>query len=173
MGLGRIGLAALVCIAVAPSAGTAQQSIEQLLKFAKSEKVGALRVHMTDAEVKAVLPAPPARSAERYVARGGFYRATWTYAATGLTLAMSAERKGGTQLVEAITCSGRCALKTARGIGIGSSLAEVQQAYAAEFNKAESKLPGSLVAGPKKGAGLAFTLTAGKVTAFVLSADAE
>ena len=169
--LGLIGVVVSALLAFLPAAAEQPKSVEELFKFAKSEKIGELRVHMTDAEVRQVLTAKPARSAER---RGsdGLYYGTWTYAALGLNLAMTAERKGTTQQILSITCSAKCPSKTARGIGLGSTLADVQKAYAAEFNPAQSRLPGRFVAGTKN-AGLVFSLTAGKVSAILLAATVD
>jgi hypothetical protein len=143
-----------------------------MFKLMKTEKIGALRLEMKEAQIKQVLPKAPARSAEKLWGADGQYHSKWTYAAQGLTLGMVAEKKGGAKSLESIGCSARCTLKSARGIGIGSTLADVQKVYAAEFNKEESTLPGHFVAGTIYG-GLIFNFKAGKVSAMYLGAAAE
>ena len=171
--LARAAIAGLAALAfAATSAAETKKSEEEMFKLMKTEKVGELRLEMKEAQIKQVLPAAPKRSAEKLWGADGRYHSKWTYAAQGLTLGMVAEKKGRAKSLESIGCDGKCTLKTTRGIGIGSTLAEVQKAYAAEFNKEESKLPGSFVAGTIYG-GLMLDFKAGKVSAFYLGAAAE
>ena len=171
--LARAAIAGLAALALAATAAAeTKKSEEELFKLMKTEKIGELRLEMTEAQIKQVLPAAPKRSAEKLWGADGRYHSRWTYSAQGLTLGMVADKKGGPKSLESIGCDGRCTLKTTRGIGIGSTLAEVQKAYAAEFNKEESKLPGIFVAGTIYG-GLILNFKAGKVSALYLGAAAE
>jgi hypothetical protein len=141
-------------------------------KLMKSEKIGELKYDMPEAQVKQAVPGQPARGPDQHWGADGQYHQKWTYAQQGLKLSMVSEKKGGAKTLESIQCSARCTLKSARGIGVGSPLADVQKAYAAEFNKEDSKLPGIFVAGTIYG-GLIFNFKAGKVSVMYLGAAAE
>jgi len=168
----RGGLAVVAAIALALPALAQQKSEDELFKLMKSEKIGDLKLEMTEAQVKQLLPAQPARAREQLWGADGQYHQKWTYAPQGLRLSMVSEKKGAAKTLESIECSARCTLKSTRGVGIGSALADVQKAYAAEFNKEESKLPGIFVAGTIYG-GLIFNFKAGKVSVMYLGAAAE
>lgn len=139
--------------------------------FMNKERVGELRIGTTQAEIARLLPGQAQRGRERYEAADGMYRQKWTYAGQGIVLSLSADKKGAPKTVDGITCGTRCTLKTTRGIGIGSPLADVQKSYAAEYNTDESK-PDIFVAGSMYG-GLILNFKGGKVSAFFLGAAAE
>ena len=165
-------LAGFVVLALTGAAAAQEKSQEELFKLMKSEKIGELRIDMTEAQIKQVLPTKPARSREQLWGADGQYHQKWSYAGQGLTLGVVSEKKGGAKTLEMIDCSARCTLKSARGIGIGSTLDDVQKAYGAEFNKEESKLPEMFVAGTIYG-GLILKMKAGKVSNIFLGAAAE
>jgi hypothetical protein len=170
------GLASVVVVALAafaPAGASAQQKGEDAaFKFMKSEKLGELKLEMPEAEIAKLLPAKPARGREQLWGADGQYHQKWTYGAQGLTLGMVSEKMGAAKSLESITCAARCALKTSRGIGLGSTLADAQKAYAAEFNKEESTKPGVFVAGSIYG-GLILNFKGGRVSAMFLGAAAE
>ncbi|HEY7608897.1 MAG TPA: hypothetical protein VIF14_06670 [Alphaproteobacteria bacterium] len=171
----RLSLAAGVVAgiaALASGAGAQQKSEDEMFKLMKSERIGALRLDMTEAQVKQILTARPVISREQLWGADGQYHLKWTYGAQGVRLGLVSEKKGGPKIVESIDCTARCTLTSARGIGIGSTLADVQKAYAAEFNKDESKLPQLFVAGTIYG-GLLLKFKAGKVSSMFLGAAAE
>ena len=161
----------LAALAVAVFAASPAVAQKDNFEFLKKETIGELRMGTTQAEVARLLPGQPQRNRERLEEADGKYRQKWTYARQGIVLSMSSDKKGAPKIVDGITCDARCTLKTSRGIGIGSSLADVQKAYAVEFNKEESKLPGSYVAGSIYG-GLILNFKGGKVSAFFLGAAA-
>lgn len=161
-------LAALgAAILAAPPAAADKHHFE----FMNKERVGELRIGTTQAEIARLLPGQPQRGRERYESADGMYRQKWIYARHGIELSVASEKKGAPKSADGIACKARCALKTARRIGIGSPLADVQKAYAAEYNKDESK-PDIYVAGSIYG-GLIFNFQGGKVSAFFLGAAAE
>ena len=161
-------LAALAAaILAAPPAAADKHNFE----FMNKERIGELRMGSTQADIARLLPGQPQRNRERYEAADGMYRQTWTFPRHGVVLRVSSDKKGAPKTVDGITCGPRCALKTSRGIGIGSPLADVQKAYAAEYNKEESK-PDIFVAGSIYG-GLILNFKGGKVSAFFLGAAAE
>ena len=165
--------AALAGLAILAAPSAAQQKSEDAaFKFMKSETIGALKLDMSEAAIAKLLPAKPARSREQLWGADGQYHQKWSYRAQGLTLGMVSEKKGEAKSLESVTCAARCTLKTSRGIGLGSTLADAQKAYAAEFNKEESK-PGVFVAGSIYG-GLVLNFDkAGRVSAMFLGAAAE
>jgi hypothetical protein len=165
------GLAGLALVALALPAA-AETKGEDAFKFMHSEKIGELKLDMTEAQIASVLPAKPARTREQLWGADGQYHLKWSYRAQGLTLGMVSEKKGGAKKLESITCDARCTLKTSRGIGLGSTQADAQKAYAAEFNKEDSTKPGVFVAGSIYG-GLILNFKAGKVSAIFLGAAAE
>jgi len=160
--------AALAILAFAAPAAADKHHFE----FMKKETVGPLRLEMTEAQVSQAVPGKPARGREQKWEADGLFHQKWTWGTQGLELGMASEKKGGAKTLESIKCTARCTLKTGRGIGIGSTLAEVQKAYAAEFNKEDSKLPGNFVAGSIYG-GLILNFRGGKVSAMFLGAAAE
>lgn len=164
-------LAGLALFAFAAPAA-AERSEDAAFKFMKGEKFGELKLDMTEAEIAKVLPAKPVRSREQLWGADGQYHLKWTYRAQGLTLGMVSEKKGAAKVLESIKCAARCTLKTSRGIGLGSTLADAQKAYAAEFNKEESKA-GVFVAGSIYGGLILNFDKAGKVSAMFLGAAAE
>ncbi len=166
------GLAGFCLLAFAGTAPAQQKSDEEMFKLMKSETIGELRIGAPEAEIKRALAEQPKRTREIFQAADGRYVQRWTYAKQGLELRMGADKKGAPKAIDAIDCRAPCALKSSRGIGIGSTLADAQQAYAAEFNKEESKLPELLVAGTIYG-GLLLKFKAGKVSAMFLGAAAE
>jgi len=170
--LARWGLAGLAAIAFALPTLAQKKGEDEMFKLMKIETIGALKLEIPEAQVKQVVPGQPARAAETHWGADGQYHQTWTYAQRGLKLSLVSEKKGGAKTLESVQCGARCTLKTARGIGIGSPLADVQTAYAAEFNKEESELPGTFVAGTIYG-GLIFNFKAGKVSVMFLGAAAE
>jgi hypothetical protein len=170
--IARAGLAGIAALALACAAAAQQKSEEEMFKLMKIEKLGELKLEMTEAQLKQVLPAQPARAREQLWGADGQYHQKWTYAQRGLRLSMVSEKKGAAKTLESIECSARCTLKSTRGVGVGSPLADVQKAYAAEFNKEESKLPGIFVAGTIYG-GLIFNFKAGTVSVMYLGAAAE
>ena len=141
-------------------------------EFMKKETVGPLRLDMTEAQIAQALAGKPARGREQKWEADGLYHQKWSYGAQGLKLGMAAEKKGGAKTLASIECAARCTLKTSRGIGIGSTLEDVQKAYAAEFNKEDSKLPGAFVAGSIYG-GLMISFKGGKVDGMFLGPAAE
>lgn len=140
-------------------------------EFMNKERIGALRIGMSEAEVRRALPGQPRRTREQFQAADGRYVLRWKYPEHGIELVMGAEKKGAAKQIDTIRCQGSCTLRTARGVGIGSALADVEKAYAAEFNKEDSGKD-VFVAGSIYG-GLIFNFKAGKVSAMLLGAAAE
>lgn len=101
----------------------------------------------------------------------GTYVQTWKYPKQGLTLVVASEERAGPKNVASILARAPCALKTTRGIGVGSSLGEVRKAYAQEQNREETTTD-RFVAGSIY-SGVIFELTGRKVTSIFIGAAAE
>jgi len=136
------------------------------------ERIGDLRIGLSEKEVKKVVKCPLKLGPEEFWAADGAYHQEWRYATCGLTLGMVSEKKSGSKSVESITVVSPSRLSTKRGIRIGSSGQEVMNAYKSEWNEEESKHFGRFVAGSIFG-GLMFDIRDGKVTGIFLGAAAE
>src|SRR4051812_47329402 len=85
---------------------------------------------------------------------------------------MASDAKNGAKTVATITATAPCALETARGIRIGSSIAEVTKAYKKVQDKEQSVAGKSFVAGSIYG-GVIFSFKDGKVSQIFIGAAAE
>ncbi|MCB1092833.1 MAG: hypothetical protein KDL87_14955 [Verrucomicrobiae bacterium] len=96
----------------------------------------------------------------------------WKFKKQGVTLNMASGSEGGAKTVLSITAVSPCKLATARGIKIGSSEAEVREAYG-KVEAREDSVPGeTFVAGSIYG-GVIFTFKDGKVAKIFVGAAAE
>ena len=102
----------------------------------------------------------------------GDFAAPWEYPVKGLSLGMKAPAKDGPLTVESITCLGPCALKTDRGIGVGSSPAEVAAAYGDREDKDHPATEVRFVVDSLFG-GILFNFEGGKVSSIFIGASAE
>lgn len=165
-------LATAAAMLAAPALGLSSPALaDDDFKLMKAETIGALKVGMAEADLRKIIPAQPQRGRDAYRGADGLYQQKWTYPKQGLSLWMVSEKARQPKSIDSITCTAGCTLRTARGIGIGSAEADVQKAYAAEFNKEESKA-GVFVAGSIYG-GLIVNTKGGKVTSLFLGAAAE
>jgi len=131
--------------------------------FYKHEQLGALKLDMPAARLQ--VPAEckqPQKNAETMWGADGLYHQTWKYPACGLEIGLSAEKPKGAQSVFSITIKSPSRLRTARGIGLGSSLQQVRQTYAKDLQPSEAG-SASLVAGSGY-PGMCFQFKAGKLT---------
>ena len=136
------------------------------------ERLGKLQLGLGEKEVKQIISGKPQLGREELWGADGQYHQEWRYPAAGITLGMASEKKGGPKSVFSITITSPSTLQTQRGIGIGSTEAEVATAYGA-FRNAEDSKPGEvLVAGSIFG-GAMFHLQQGKVSRIFIGAAAE
>lgn len=138
----------------------------------KEERIGPLRVDQPAAEAERLITCPVQRGPVELWGADGDSHQAWTAPACGLTLDLSAAESAGPQTLAAITLTRPSAWKTARGIGIGSTEAEVMTAYGRDHNAEESQAGNLFVAGSVYG-GLLFTFEGGRVTQIFLGAAAE
>lgn len=136
------------------------------------ESIGGLRVGSPEKEVLKAIACKVQRGREQLEGATGDYVEDWKFPGCGVTLGMGSERKGGKKSVRSIAVTSPCAFQTKLGIRIGSTEAEVIQAYGRFRDEEWTKKGESFVAGSVYG-GLIFTLTGGKVTKIFLGAAAE
>lgn len=141
--------------------------------FALMEKdgAGALRLGVSEAEVLALFSDPDEKSAANIWGADGLEHQDWHYVQRGIELNMI-KNKDGRQVVNRILIKSPCDLKTKRGIGIGSTVPEVQNAYKDEINPQDSKVSAKLIAGTIYG-GIIFSLKDGIVSSIFIGAAAE
>lgn len=82
-------------------------------------------------EITKVLGSPDSRSKPIEWAADGLLHEDWAWAGKGLVLNMSSDKNNvdSSLSISSITAIAPCAFKTKAGMGIGSSYAEVQEAY--------------------------------------------
>jgi len=165
----RLFFCASALLALSLLAGTAAAGEGEDLSA--REKIGELRLLAPAAAVKKLL-GPPAQKG-KVVSEGadGSFVQRWEYPAQGISIEMAAARRKGPQKVASIAVKAPCALKTSRGIGIGSTVAELTRIYGAEKN-AEDSTEERFVAGSIYG-GVLFGLKEGRVVTIFVGAAAE
>ncbi|HEX8954733.1 MAG TPA: hypothetical protein VF798_00570 [Burkholderiaceae bacterium] len=136
-----------------------------------AEHLGALRLHLSEAEAKQAVACPVTAGKEQKWDADGAFHQEWHFAC-GVDLGMASERKGGKKTVQTIKIHGASTLKTSRGIGLGASEQDVTKAYAKEWSKDESKMPDLFVAGSLYG-GVMFTFKERRVAEIFVGAAAE
>ena len=95
----------------------------------KDEAIGGVAMQMTDKQVIAVLGKPSKKSAPLTEEATGDITAEWTWRAAGITVLFS--NANAQPKVRSITLAVPSALKTKKGVGIGSSRADLDAAYGA------------------------------------------
>jgi hypothetical protein len=159
----------LAALAIVGLIGTAAVAGEE---FAYDrEQIGQLHLGLPAKEVQQLIPGQPSRGPEELWGADGQYHQEWKYSQAGIDLGLASEKKGGPKSVASITVTSPSKLQTQRGIGIGSTAAEVAQAYG-PFRNAEDSTPDHFVAGSNFG-GVIFTLEQGRVSSIFVGAAAE
>lgn len=136
------------------------------------EQVGKLHYDLSEKEVKQIIPGQPTRGPEELWGADGQYHQEWKYPAAGITLGLVAEQKGGPKSIERITLTSPSPLATSKGIRIGSTEAEVNEAYGRFRNAEDSQHFGGFIAGSVFG-GVMFNFDKGKVSRIFIGAAAE
>ena len=136
------------------------------------EALGKIKLGWKAADVAALLGKPDSKGKDTEWDAIGEWVQEWRFKSQGLTLNMASGSKGGAKTVLTITAGAPSKLATARGIQIGSTIAEVTKAYGKVHDK-EGSVPGkTFVAGSVYG-GVIFTFTGGKVSRIFIGAAAE
>lgn len=141
-------------------------------KLLENEALGKIKLGRKAAEVTALLGKPDSKGKDTEWGATGEWVQEWRFKSQGLTLNMASESKAGAKTVLSITAAAPSNLATARGIHIGSTIAEVTKGYGRVHDK-EQSVPGkTFVAGSVYG-GVIFTFTDGKVSQIFIGAAAE
>jgi len=136
------------------------------------EQVGKLRDGLSEREVKQIIPGKPRRGPEQWWGADGEYHQEWKYPDGGITLGMVSKKKGGPKSIWSITITSPSTLQTEKGIRIGSTEQEVNEAYGRFRNVEDSKKGEVFVAGSVFG-GLIFNFQQGRVSNIFIGAAAE
>lgn len=140
--------------------------------WVENEALGKIKLGRKAGELVALIGKPDSKGKETEWDAIGEWVQEWRFKAQGLTLHMGSEAKGGAKSVLTITAEAPSKLATARGIRIGSTIAEVTKAYGKVQDKEGSEPGKTFVAGSVYG-GVIFTFTGGKVSRIFIGAAAE
>lgn len=137
------------------------------------ERIGGLRLGMTEKALRGRIPCQPQKDRETFEEATGEYVQTWRFPECGIELKMGSIRKGGGKVVRSIVVVSPSQLRTGRGVRIGSTEAEVIEAYGRfrdpEYDTENKEV---FVAGSVYD-GLMFDFKEGRVTRIFLGAAAE
>ncbi len=171
--MGRHVACVMVVVFVALAAcwpvGPARAEEYQPLK----ERIGGLRLGQPEAELAGQLRCAVVKSKEILEAASGEVVQNWRYADCGVVLKMSSARRGGKKRVAAITVTAPSTLKTAQGIGIGSTEQEVLKAYGRFQDQDGATRAGEQFVAGSIFDGLILTFGKGQVSEMFLGAAAE
>ncbi len=141
------------------------------LDLMERETIGNLRIGLSEVAVSNALPVQPQRGKEVLEEATGSYIEDWNFAGMGVSLEMGTYEEGGEKQVYAITVTAPSTFKTAQGIGIGATEAEVENAYGLDRDP-QSVAGEQFIAGSIYG-GLVFRFANGRVSEIFLGASAE
>jgi type IV pilus biogenesis protein CpaD/CtpE len=141
-------------------------------KWLENEALGKIKLEQKAADVTALIGKPDSRGEDAEWDAIGAWVQEWRFQAHGLVLNMASESKAGAKTVLTITATAPSKLATARGIHIGSTIAEVSKAYGKVQDKEQSDPAKTFVAGSIYG-GVIFTFDDGKVEQIFIGAAAE
>jgi len=140
------------------------------LELMNNEKLGGLFIGLGQEELNCMLGEPDIKTEEELWDGDGAYHHTLKYTKLGVEIDITGDKESG-MAVNMITAESPCSYKLSKGISIGSSLKEVEQAYREYinpiFSNSESVLAGSLYGG------LIFYFKDDKVNSIFIGATAE
>ena len=137
-----------------------------------NDSLGGVKLSQKPDAVAKLIGEPASKGKEVQWEATGDWVEEWSYPALGLKINMGATSKGGAKTVLSISATAPCKLATARGIKIGSALAEVSKAYKDAESKEGAEPGKTFVAGSIYG-GVIFSLKDGKVTDIFIGAGAR
>jgi hypothetical protein len=148
-----------------------QTGADDKSQLMQKESLGLLKYGMDEKAVTDGLGVAEEKSEAVEWGSDGLIHQSWYYKSKGIELNMV--KKENKFNVFTIKISKPCEYKTKKGIGIGSTKADVQASYEKEINEAENSSDGaSLVAGSIYG-GVIFTFEGDAVTDIFIGAAAE
>ncbi len=116
---------------VGTEAGAGPAAPEDAVTY--TEMLGGIRLGMTLAEARAVLPGMTSDGKVRAVAPDGgpvtHHEQTFEDAATHVSLTVMSQQRGGPQRVSAVSVDASATATTSRGVGIGAAKRAVKKAY--------------------------------------------
>lgn len=141
-------------------------------KWLENEALGKIKLGQKAADVTTLIGKPDSKGKDTEWDAIGEWVQEWRYQSHGLVLNMASKSKGSAKTVLTITATAPSRLATARGIHIGSTIAEVTKAYGNVQDKEQSEPGKTFVAGSIY-AGVIFTFEDGKVAQIFIGAAAE
>lgn len=141
-------------------------------KWLENEALGKIKLGRKAADLAGLIGKPDSMGKDTKWEATGEWVQEWRFKSQGLTLHMASEAKGGAKTILTITAQAPSKLATARGIHIGSTIAEVTKAYGKVQDKEGSEPGKTFVAGSVYG-GVIFTFNGGKVSQIFIGAGAE
>ena len=171
-----------LAIALLAIAACAHAHAQPAASFVAAERIGNLRIGSPESEVKGGVACPLKageawrsatlkREGERGLFGPSTYHEEWENVPCGLKVGM-AGKAGRALAAESIAVFAPSTLATSRGIRIGSTEAEVEKAYAAEWNRAVDERGKAFLAGTTE-RGLIFYFENGRVVRMLLRAPAN
>jgi hypothetical protein len=137
------------------------------------ERIGELRLGLTEKDVHGNIHCKPRKDKEVFEAATGEYVQMWKFPECGIVLKMSSERKGAKKEVGSITITSPSKLVTGRGIHIGSTEGEVIEVYGRYRDQEGSGEKGKTFVAGSVYDGMIFDFQGGRVVRIFLGAAAE
>lgn len=152
----------------APPEDDGDPEAEQAYDYTR-ESLGELTFELDAVGVQSVLGAPSEKSPVAEEEASGSYVTTWEWPKQGVEIRLSSENARGPFRIDSIAARAPSRLRTAKGIGLGSTPAAIQEAYGREQTRVDES---SVLVGSPYG-GVHFELEGGKVSAIFIGAGAE
>jgi hypothetical protein len=133
---------------------------------------GAITNGATAEAIVARLGEPTARGETQEEGASGLFLSVWEWPAAGVVVTMESTTPTGALTAHSFTLRAPCAERSTRGVGVGSTEAEVSTAYAGLADPDATRPGETFVAGSVYG-GVFFTFVGGRVSEIFVGAGAE